>query len=135
MPNFLSNLKELRISQHLTQKQLADKLGVSQNAVYMWENGLREPAFGMVEKIAEILGVPVHEIMSWKEFDKYTMGKEADANSQTVEKLAQNIAKFHGGKAKLNDAYDKLNTVGQNKAVEQVEMLTKIPEYQKKPEE
>lgn len=35
---------------------------------------------------------------------------------------------------KILTAFDLLNISGQNKAIEQVEMLTKIPEYQKSPD-
>jgi len=34
-------------------------------------------------------------------------------------------------KALLNNYYNKLNEKGRNKALEQLEMLTKIPEYKK----
>ncbi|EKC58660.1 Osmosensitive K channel His kinase sensor, partial [human gut metagenome] len=36
-------------------------------------------------------------------------------------------------KKRLGKMFDSLNTLGQDIAIEQVEMLTKIPEYQKKP--
>ena len=36
---------------------------------------------------------------------------------------------------KVNHLFEQLNAPGQNKAIEQVELLTKIPEYQKEPEE
>ena len=48
----MKNLKSLRLKNNLTQAALAKELNVTQNAVYQWENGKREPSSEMVEKIA-----------------------------------------------------------------------------------
>ncbi|WP_428994053.1 helix-turn-helix transcriptional regulator, partial [Adlercreutzia equolifaciens] len=37
--DIVNNLKLLRQKTGMSQKELASKLGVSQNAVYNWENG------------------------------------------------------------------------------------------------
>ena len=41
MSNLSDKIKTIRISKGMTQKQLADILNVSQNAIYNWENGGR----------------------------------------------------------------------------------------------
>lgn len=40
----------------LTQKEVAEKLGVAQAQYARWENGGRNPRRGTVEKLAEIFG-------------------------------------------------------------------------------
>ena len=40
--NFKYNIKRLRIENGLTQEELARSIGVSQSAVYLWENGKSE---------------------------------------------------------------------------------------------
>ena len=50
-------LKLLRTESDLTQKQLADVLGVSESTVGMYERGQREPAFEMLEAIADYFNV------------------------------------------------------------------------------
>lgn len=40
---FKSRLKELRVSRHLSQMQLANRLGISQSAIAKWELGKTEP--------------------------------------------------------------------------------------------
>jgi DNA-binding XRE family transcriptional regulator len=50
-------LKRLRAQRKLTQKQLAEKSGLSQNAISHWENGEREPGWSAVVQLAEALGV------------------------------------------------------------------------------
>lgn len=59
MPDFSSRLKELRISRGLTQQGLATILNVSQNAIYNWENGKRQPDFETLEFIADIFNVDI----------------------------------------------------------------------------
>lgn len=39
-----NRLKEIRLSKHVTQKELAEKLGVSSQAVAYYEQGKREPS-------------------------------------------------------------------------------------------
>ena len=57
MPYFSNRLKELRTGNALTQKELAAKLNVSQNAIFNWENGKREPSIDMLKQIADFFGV------------------------------------------------------------------------------
>jgi transcriptional regulator with XRE-family HTH domain len=59
------NIKELRIENGLTQKELAEKIGVSQGAVYFWEKGINEPTAGYLVSMAELFGVSVDELLSY----------------------------------------------------------------------
>ena len=52
-----NNIKSLREARHLTQAQLAEQLGVSYQAVSAWENGLKTPRVGMLEKLSQIFQV------------------------------------------------------------------------------
>lgn len=61
--NFSKKMKELRIANGLTQKQLADSLNVSQNAVYNWENEKREPSLDMIKKIAKVFDFPLYLLL------------------------------------------------------------------------
>ncbi len=59
----MTALYTFRHKAKLTQKQLADKLGVSQAAIGMWENGNRKPDIIMLKKIAHILGCTADELL------------------------------------------------------------------------
>lgn len=50
-------LRSLRTRNHMTQKELADVLDVSESTVGMYERGQREPAFEMLETIADYFNV------------------------------------------------------------------------------
>ncbi len=56
------NLKRLREKVGMTQKELADKLFVSPQAVSRWENGDTEPSVATLDSIAEIFGVSLDEL-------------------------------------------------------------------------
>ena len=47
----------IRKKRHLTQLELAQKLGVSRSAVGMWEYGSNEPNLDMIKKLADALDV------------------------------------------------------------------------------
>ena len=51
---FAKNLRSLRKSKGLSQKELADIVGVDQRTVSAWENNVAEPSFDMLAKLCEI---------------------------------------------------------------------------------
>ena len=51
---FPQNLKELRNSKHLSQKDLGNLVGVDQRTVSGWEKGVSEPSFSILAKLCEI---------------------------------------------------------------------------------
>lgn len=57
-----SNLSALRKKNHLTQEQLADRLGLTFQAVSKWENGLSCPDISLLPELAGIFGVTVDDL-------------------------------------------------------------------------
>lgn len=57
-------IKELRAENNMTQKQLAEKLYITDKAVSKWERGLSLPDISLLENIAEIFGVSVSELVN-----------------------------------------------------------------------
>lgn len=68
---FKDKIKELRKVNHLTQEQLAEKIGVSRSAVGMWERGDREPNFETAEVIADYFNVRLDELIGQKTIETY----------------------------------------------------------------
>ena len=52
------NVRRLRAKKKLSQKALADKVGISVSYVSMLERGQRSPPLETIEKMAKALGVP-----------------------------------------------------------------------------
>lgn len=59
----LTELRRLRRAAELTQRELADRAGVSESVVFGAETGRHVPHYGNMEKLAEALGVDVVEIL------------------------------------------------------------------------
>lgn len=58
-----NKLKTIRLKHSLTQRQVADKLGVSQNEYSRWEIGKVTPRIEMLKKIAEIYQVSIDSLI------------------------------------------------------------------------
>ncbi|WWR19604.1 helix-turn-helix domain-containing protein [Lachnospiraceae bacterium JLR.KK009] len=67
------------------------------------------------------------------------IGKYLNENTQMPEEIAQtlkeNLQKLTDLTPTMPDFYENLNDIGREKAAEQIDMLAKIPEYQKEPDE
>lgn len=63
---FKYNLCAARKAAGLTQKQLANKLNVSNNAISNWEKGVSRPDIDQLAKICEILNVSPNDLLSAK---------------------------------------------------------------------
>ena len=69
MSKFGENLKALRIYHHLTQDQLADKLGLTNTTIHGYEAGKREPNHEIEESIADYFNVSLDELRGYKPID------------------------------------------------------------------
>lgn len=56
---FSERLKNLRKQAHLTQIDVAEKLGISQPAYASWERGAKKPTQDNLVKIAQVLNVSI----------------------------------------------------------------------------
>ena len=56
-------IRENRMKQALTQRQLAEKLMLSDKTVSKWERGMGCPDVGSLVKLSEILGVDLQALM------------------------------------------------------------------------
>jgi len=57
LSKFAGNVRRLRAKKKLSQKALADKVGISVSYVSMLERGQRSPPLETVERMAKALGV------------------------------------------------------------------------------
>lgn len=122
-----SNIKQLRQNKGLTQKELGDLCGMADSAIRRYENGPSVPKLSTLNKIANALCVPITALIDQNNI--ITLDKENPRALVVNMKICssarqiQNIVEIVG-------FLDKLNYKGQGIAKEQIEMLTKIPEYQ-----
>lgn len=92
-------ISELRKSHHMTQKELAEKLNVTDKAVSKWERGLSCPDISLLSLIADILGITVNELLCGIK-DSVTavdVGESIDNALQYADKVVK-----HKSKSMLN---------------------------------
>ncbi|MEX6014791.1 helix-turn-helix domain-containing protein [Mammaliicoccus sciuri] len=61
---FGQNLKRIRKDMKLTQQEMADKIGISQNYLSDIENGKRYPSIKAVTGLAQCLGISVPKLIN-----------------------------------------------------------------------
>ena len=61
-------IKELRIENNLSQKSLAEHIGVSQKAIDFWEKGTNEPKATYVIRLAKFFNVTTDYLLGLIEF-------------------------------------------------------------------
>ena len=62
--NIGNNIKQLRQKNNLTQDQVAEKVGVSYQAVSKWENNANTPDIALLPQIANLFGVSIDALFS-----------------------------------------------------------------------
>ncbi len=62
MNEFKDMLKFFRMREHLSQRELASRLGISTSAVSMYEVGKREPDFETEERIADFFNIDLNTL-------------------------------------------------------------------------
>lgn len=68
-----AKLREARQSQHLTQDQVAERLGVTRHRMSEWENGQRIPQPASLRALADALRVPPHELSTVTDLNSATL--------------------------------------------------------------
>lgn len=61
------NLHNLRMLHNMTQEQVADKIGVSRQAVAKWENGETIPDINNCTALADLYGTTIDELVNHKD--------------------------------------------------------------------
>lgn len=72
-------ITKLRGELDLTQRELADRIGVTDKAVSKWERGHGFPDVGILEDLAKELNVSVTELMSGERSTPETIEKQSDS--------------------------------------------------------
>lgn len=85
MPEFKDMLKYFRMREHLSQSELAEKLGVSASTISMYEVGRREPDFETEEKIADFFNTDLNTLRGRDnecEYPQYYMDRDSSEAAQ-----------------------------------------------------
>lgn len=85
---FSENLKILRKQKGLTQETLAIKLHITRQTISKWEKGLSVPDTEQLVRLAEVLEVPITQLLGQKVADTTNENEVAEYLAQIAEQLA-----------------------------------------------
>lgn len=74
-------IAECRKKKNMMQSQLAEKIGITNQAVSKWETGKSMPDISIMLELSEILGITVNELLSGKELTEMEEKRENDYNT------------------------------------------------------
>jgi len=83
-------LTMLRKQKNLSQGELADKIGVSRDAIGKYERGDIMPTADKAKKMADVLGVSLDFLMSDKAKEEAVTDKDMIYRMQEIQKLPDN---------------------------------------------
>lgn len=152
-------IKLERKKKGITQKQLAEKINKGFSTVQKYEIDVITPPLDMIQKIADALEISVMDLMpdtdkatvfkqkqkkNGKKIDEMNLEELTEVTetldfldtitslNQTSQQLKERDAHIRAAiseRRKVLEAFDTLNSLGKEKALERVEELTEIPKY------
>ena len=75
----------------MTQKQLAEKLNMSDKSVSKWERGICLPDVSVYMELCEILGISINEFLAGEDIDAENVEKKSEDNIIQVTKDSKSI--------------------------------------------
>lgn len=96
-------IHDLRKEKEMTQKQLADKVGVSDKTISKWETGRGIPDTTIMSELCQALGISINELLSGERLSVDNYNGKAEENMVNLLKDTE--------KQKEKQKWSKVNTV------------------------
>jgi transcriptional regulator with XRE-family HTH domain len=132
MNNVIKVMKDLRLANKLSQKHIANKLGITRQAYSRYETGDREPGLETISFLADYYKVPVQTFfMKEEKIYKYEnlfmteLGVLYDRKYMEVLKI-NDYLHFNEMEKQEAFAYDKKNQVSEDKLKEYEKVYKKL---------
>lgn len=77
-------IKEKRKSMSFTQRELADKLNISDKTISKWECGNGMPDFNLLNPLCDVLGISVNELLAGEDISSDTYAVKAEENIMSL---------------------------------------------------
>lgn len=84
------NIKKIRIEKGISRKSLSEDLNVSESTISRYENGKRKPSIETLNKIADVLGVTINDLVGSKKTLTQQLIEEA-LKALTIDELSKEI--------------------------------------------
>ena len=77
-------IKAIRKEKNLTQREVAERLSISEKTVSKWETGNGLPEVGLMLPLCELLGISVNELLSGERLDEKRYFEKAEQNIMSL---------------------------------------------------
>ena len=89
-------IRQLRIKQNLTQKELADKIGITASTVTKYENGSLEPNISCIKSLSKLFNVTTDYLLGMKGISdidelKYLIGLDKYSSIELLEEVKKRL--------------------------------------------
>lgn len=95
--NMGEKLKSLRIEKKLTQKQVADRIGLAISAVSSYESGTRYPSYDVLVKLARIFHVSTDYLLGMTDKRNIDVTGLSDNEIELVSQLVDALRNKNNG--------------------------------------
>ena len=85
---FNENLKIARERKGISQKEMAEQIGVAKSTYSLYESGNREPNVQTIKKIADVLNVTADELLGLED-EPQTIAAHFDGSEYTEDELEE----------------------------------------------
>lgn len=93
MVDFGNKLKTLRLREHLTQAQLAQRLGLTKSVISAYETGLRLPSYDILIHIARIFHVSTDYLLGLEHKQEIDLSGLSEEETEALVLLIQAMKK------------------------------------------
>ena len=84
-------IHDLRKEKELTQKQLADLVGVSDKTISKWETGRGIPDTAIMNELCKVLGISINELLSGERLSNDNYNGKAEENMVNLLKDTERV--------------------------------------------
>ncbi|MCH3963006.1 MAG: helix-turn-helix domain-containing protein [Clostridium sp.] len=114
-----TKIKKIRESKNLTQKQLAEKIGVTPVTITRYENNNRKPSIETLNKMAKALNVTINDLAGERDTITKKVLKHLISNGTSLEQISKDtnisINRLNSLLKNTNDAsYDEIQRIAKS---------------------
>ena len=124
----MNRLKKLRRAKKLTQKELAEEIGISKRTLAYWENGESQIKPEKAEKLANFFGVSIAHLLGYEDND---FENETDIKVAVLDEALEKLRTINNMLSSESDEAPNMWTVGFLTAIVAIENFKKEIEDQK----
>jgi transcriptional regulator with XRE-family HTH domain len=95
MVEFATRLRQLRRDKHLTQAQVASRIGVTPSMVSSYETDIRLPSYEVMMRIADVFGVTVDYLLCRQEKRFVDISDLTEAEASVICDMVEILRKKH----------------------------------------